>query len=232
MSQRLRSESGLYNVKLEHTYKAPVDGFWTWGKGNPYSHQTAGSIYIAPLNVSKVVEDNPELAPLIVEQMRTLMTNKMSAMLTEANAANHTQWVLTNDANKADLRIELAIVSLKTQKPLLHVAAKVVGHFTPTGVGDAIDYVSQGDIKLEGTIRDVRSGQLIMAFKDSNRAKLRFYHKDTYRRTGNVDANLRLWATKLAKLCRECSYDRIGNHTLKETIDNRTFKEALKVRFE
>ncbi len=228
MEQRLQSKSGLYGVPLEHSYKVPVNGFWTWGKGNPYARQSSVTIYIAPLNVSLVEKKNPELAPHLVKQMHELMTTKMNKTLAEANAANRTQWKLTSDAGKADIRIDLAVVSLRTQKPGLHIAGKVLGYVAPTGVGDAVDFISKGDITLEGAIRDCRSGQIYMAFKDSNRAKLRFYHKDTYRRTGNVDANLRLWAQKLALIFRESALDRLGNQTLKEKLENRSAKEVIK----
>ncbi len=228
--QRLQSESGLYNVSMEHTYKVPMDGYWTWGKGNPYTNQTCGSLYIAPLNVTCVQESYPELAPLLIEQMHGLMVEHMSTMLTDANAANHTHWVLTEDASKADIRINLAVVRVRMRKPGLGLLSKFIGFFTPKGVSNAVALISKGDISLEGTIRDNRSGQLIFAFKDSNRAKLRFYHKDTYRRTGNVDANLRLWAKRLAILCRECACDRMGEHTLQERIEASTFGDAVKAR--
>ncbi len=232
MSQRLQSESGLYDVQLTHMSKVPVDGLWLREDNTPRPRQTAGGLYIAPLDVSAVQEDYPELAPLLVEQMQALMTDKMSHALAESNAANQTRWILTEDVACADIRIDLAVVSLRTQKPWLHIFSEVIGFFAPTGVGDAIDYVSRGDITLEGTIADARSGQLLVAFKDSNRAHLRFYHKDTYRRTGNVDANLRLWANKLAHFCRECAYDRLGDHTLREKIEQRSFREAVEAHLE
>ncbi len=228
MSRQLHSESGLYNVPLEHSYKVPVDGYWTWNRHNPYTHQASGSLYIAPLNVSAVQEDYPELAPLIVEQMDGLLKEKMTLALNEANKANNTNWVLTRDAAKADIRIELAVVSLRTQKPLLHILSGIIGPFTPAGVSHAVDFVSKGDITLEGAIRSARDGQLMFAFKDSNRAHLRFYHKDTYRRTGHVDANLRRWARMLARLCREGAYDRMGDHTLQERLEQRSFSDAVK----
>ncbi len=228
LSQRLQSESGLYDVALEHSYKVATDGFWTWGKGNPCAHQASGAIYVAPLNISKVQENHPELAPVLVEQMHDLMSTNMSTMLAEANQANHTHWELTEDASAADLLIELAVVKLRTQKPALNVASKVLDYIAPTGVGDALGLVARGDITLEGTIRDNRNGQLILAFKDSNRAKIRFYHKDAYSRTGNVDANLRLWARRLATLCRDCAYDRMGDKTLREKIDELGVKDAIR----
>ncbi len=228
LEQQLQSESGLYNVPLEHTLKVPVDGFWIWDKGNPYAHQARGSMYIASLDVSRVQEDYPELAPLLVEQMHGLMVENMGHMLSEANAANHTQWALTEDAASADIRIDLAVVDIRSQKPSLYLISKFIGYFTPKGVSNAVSFIAKGNITLEGTIRDNRSGQLMFAFKDSNRAKLRFYHKNTYRRTGHVDANLRHWARELSALCRECACDRMGEHTLKEKIRERSFRKAVK----
>ncbi len=232
MSQQLQSESGLYDVQLIHTAKVPVDGIWIRNESSPAPRQAEGHLYIAPLQVSAVQDDYPKLAPLLVEEMRRLLTTKMEKALADANAANQTQWTLTDDPSRANVRIDLAVVSLKTQKPWLHVFSKVIGLFAPRGVGDAIDFIAKGDITLEGTIRDARSGQLIVAFKDSNRAHLRFYHKDTYRRTGNVDANLRLWARKLAAFCRDCACDRMGNKTLRERIEGRSTREVIKARLD
>ncbi len=232
MEQRLQSQSGLYDVELSHTYKVAVDGYWTWGKGSSCYHQPTGCLYIAPLDVSAVQKEYPELAPVLVEEMHGLMKTNMEKMLAESNAANRTLWRLTENEAEADIRIDLAVVSLKTQKPLLHIAAKVLGYVAPTGVGDAVELVARGDITLEGTIRDARKGELIMAFKDSNRAKLRFYHKDAYRRGGNADANLRLWAEKLAILCRECAPDRMEGQTLQDKVEQRTLGEVIRERAE
>ncbi len=228
LEQSLRSESGLYEVPLERNGKAAVDGLWLWGKGNPYAHKAEGYIYLAPLNISAVQAAYPEYAPLLAEQMHRLMADRMGAMLAEANEANHTRWALTEDASRADLHLELAVVKLRLQKPGLHIVAKASSHFTSDGVSDAIDYVSAGDIALEGAMRDGRTGELMLAFRDSNRAKLRFYHMDTYRRTGHVDANLRLWSQKLATLCRECACDRLGEGTLQEKLDKRPLSDVLK----
>ncbi len=228
MSQQLASKSGLYDVPLRHSYKVPVDGFWTWDKGNPYATMESGSLYIAPLDVSLVQEDHPELSANIVILMRDLMAKNMQKTLDDSNQANKPRWVLVDDAAKADIRIDLAVVKLRTQKPLLHIASLFIGHFTPRGVSNAMDYISKGNITLEGTIRDTASGEIAFAFKDSNRAKLKFYQKESYQRAGHVDANLRLWSQRLAKLCRECTADRAGDKTLSERVEARTLAESVK----
>ncbi len=230
MEQRLASESGLYNVPLERSIKVPVDGFWLCGTGNPYAQQKKVNFYVAPLNVSLIREDYPELAASMVPQMHDLMKRKLGKAFAEANAANHTQWVVTEQEQLADVSFELAVVNLRKRRPGLHIAAKVLGYVAPTGVGDAVEFIAKGDITLEGAIRDRRSGRLLLAFKDANRAPLRFYHKDTYRQTGHVDANLKLWAEKLARLCRESAHDRLGSSTLQQKVKERRVKDVITTR--
>ncbi len=230
MEQRLQSESGLYDVKLTRSYKVPVEGYWAWGKGDPYAGQAAVVFYVAPLDVTAVQEDHPELAPNMVRQMHDLMLQDLSESFAEANAANKTQWSLTEDPALADVRFDLAVVHLRLRRPVLHVVGKVLGYVAPTGVGDAVELIAKGDITLEGTIRNNRNGELLLAFKDANRAPLRIYHKNTYSQTGHVDANLKLWAEKLAMLCRECAHDRLGDKRLSEKIEERTVTDVIKVR--
>jgi hypothetical protein len=61
----LKSESGLYDVKLERSMKVGVDGVWLWGKGNPYANQKSGRVYIAPMNVSHVKNADAHLLKLL-----------------------------------------------------------------------------------------------------------------------------------------------------------------------
>ncbi len=227
LSQQLASQSGLYKVQLDHTYKIPVDGYWTWGKGNPYANQKEGTIYIAPVDVSQVQEDHPEIAERIVTQMHKLMVAELGRILKDYSTANNCKWELTEDATSADIRIDLAIVELRTQKPLLRIAGKIAGPFAPTGVGTAVEMVAKGDITLECTIRDNHNGQLMVAFKDSNRAKMRFYKKETYLRTGHVDANLRLWSHRTAMLCRHCAPDYMGGKSFQEAVDERPLSDII-----
>lgn len=84
------SESGLYNVTLHEKLKAPVDGIWTWGKGNPYLHQKSGYIYIAPLDVRLAAAEHPDMAPLMRPQMHDYMIQAFVEMLKDANKKNHT----------------------------------------------------------------------------------------------------------------------------------------------
>ncbi len=230
VEQRLASESGLYDVPLTHSIKVPVDGYWTWGKGNAAVDKKDLCFYVAPLDVSRVQEDHPELAPTMVMQMHDLMRCKLTEAFNEANAANQTRWHLTEQAGQADLRIDLAVVTLRKRRPILHIVAKVLGYVAPTGVGDAVDLIAEGDITIEGTIRRSSDNALLLAFKDANRAPLRFYHKNTYLRTGHVDANLKLWAEKLARLCRESAHDRLGDSTLKEKVKNRSMGDVIRTR--
>jgi hypothetical protein len=222
--QNLKSESSLYNVQLKHNPKVLVDGIWSWGKGNPYAGQKSGSIYIHPLDVSLVRRAYPQESKLMVIQMQDYLVQAIAKELKAINAANHCHWVLTTNPSAADICIKTAIVKFKPQKPSLK-AASAVGSVVMSmpGVNHILGSIADGDIRIEGTMRDARSGQLLLAFKDSNRKKVRIYTEEAYRATGNADANLKEWAGNIAKVIRMSAYDKMGNGTLKEKVKQRSY---------
>lgn len=231
MVRTLDSESGLYDVKLQRHPKAYVDGGWTWGKGNPYAQAKEGSIYIAPLDISKVVKDYPDMAPLMVDQMHRYVVDSVSRALSETNKANHTHWKLTDQPQKATLRVDMAVVHFRPQRPVLKVASSVGGHFVKVpGVSNAVGYFASGDICIEMTVRDGASGQLYLAFKDSNPKSAGLLSAEAYKRSGNADAGLHYWAERLAFLVRLGGHDKLGDHTLLEYLDNRSWGEVMKQR--
>ncbi len=224
----LTSESGLYDVQLRRSLKSSVNGGWTWGGGNPYRHQKRGSIYIAPLDISKVEEDQPELAPLMVPQMHDYMVSYVSKALQESNAANKTDWSLTDDPQKACIRVDTALVHFRPQRPLLRILSSITGHFIKIpGVSNVVGKFAEGDICLELTIRDVKSGELLLACKDSNRKTARLISAEAYKKTGNADVNLRSWAERLGKLVRQCAPDMLGDSTLIDKIRNRPITDVI-----
>ena len=229
MWRTLDSESGLYDVKLERNRKAMVDGGWTWGGGNPYAELKQGDIYIAPLNISKVEKKQPKLAPLMVPQMHDYVVKAVNKTLSESNAANGTKWALTNDPAKATVRVDMAVVHFRPQRPGLRILSSIGGHFVKVpGVSDVVGSFAKGDICLEMTIRDGKSGKLLLACKDSNRKTARLISADAYSRSGNADANLRYWAERLAYLIHLGSSNTLGNRTLKEYINDRSWGEVIK----
>lgn len=216
----LKSESGLYDVELQRYPKAFMDGAWTWGEGNPYAELRKGSIYIAPLDISKVQEDQPELAPLMVDQMHGYVVQCVQKALNESNAANKTEWVMTDKPAHATVRVDMALVHFRPQRPLLRLLSSVGGLFMKIpGVSDAVGYFSKGDICIEMTVRDGKTGKLLLACKDSNSRSASLISAEAYSRTGNADANLRYWAEQLAFLVRICSHDRAGKKKLTEYIE-------------
>ncbi len=224
----LTSESGLYDVQLRRSLKSSVDGGWTWGGGNPYLHQKSGALYIAPLDISKVEKAQPELAPLMVQQMHNYMVSYVGKALQEGNAANKNNWKLTDDPGKADIRVDTALVRFRPQRPLLRVLSSVGGPFVKIpGVSNVVGKFAEGDICIELTIRDVKSGQLLLACKDSNRKKAKLISADAYKKSGNADVNLRTWAERLGKLIRSCSPDKLGDATLKEKIQQRPVTDVI-----
>ncbi len=225
----LQSESGLYDVELRHTPKALVDGGWTWGGGNPYLHKKDGAICITPLDVSKVAEDEPELAPLMVSQMQDYIVKYVGEALEEANETNHQHWVLTDKPEQADIRVDMALVHFRPQKPFLRILSNVFSPFSQVpGVTGVVGNFAQGDISIELTIRDVRTGKLLLACKDSNRKNTLLISADAYKKSGNADVNLRGWAKKLGNLIRYCAPDQLGDGKLRDKIRNRSYSDVLK----
>ncbi len=225
----LASESGLYDVELRRAPKALVDGGWTWGGGNPYLHKKKGAICITPLDVSKVVDDEPELAPLMVSQMQDYIVRYVGDALRKANEANHQHWVLTDKPEHADIRVDMALVHFRPQNPVLRVLSNVLSPFSKVpGMTGVVGSFAQGDICIELTIRDVRTGKLFLACKDSNRKKTRLISAAAYRKSGNADVNLRGWAQKLGNLIRLCAPDHLGNGRLRDKIQERSYSNILR----
>lgn len=224
----LDSESGLYDVKLERTYKVPVDGIWFWGKGNPFPGKTNGSIYVAPMDVSLVEKDEPERAQLLRPQMYEYIVTDLHDALAEGNRANNMSWKLTANPAEADLRLDIALVHFKPQRPGLRLFSTFGGPFVKVpGVSDVVGHFAEGDIRIEVTLRNNRNGRLLMAAKDSNRKKARLYSADAYSRTGNADVNLRAWAHRIAVFIREGFPDK-SSKTMQERIEDRSLWEAAK----
>lgn len=231
LTRTLSSESGLYDVKLERNRKAMVDGGWTWGGGNPYAGLKEGSIYIAPLDISKVQEAQPELAPLLVPQMHDYVVEEVGKALRESNAAHNINWKLTDEPAKATVRVDMAVVHFRPQRPGLRLLSSIGGHFVKVpGVSDVVGSFAKGDICIEMTIRDGMSRRLLLACKDSNRKTARLISTDAYKRIGNADVNLRHWAKRLAYLIEISTSNQLEGRTLKEFINERSWGEVIKQR--
>ncbi len=227
----LKSETGLYDVKLVHTLKSGVDGVWSWGKGNPYVDQKEGKIFIAELKVDLIKDKYPRGANFMVRRMRRYVSEAAQKALEESNAANQANWQLTENESEADIRVDMAIASFRPQKPLLRVASTVGGFFSPVpGVSSVATRYSQGDIGIEMTIRNVKDGRLLFACKDSNREMTALIEKEAYRKGGNADVNLRVWADRLGKLIRSCSPDHLGTRSIRDRAKERSWWDVITTR--
>ena len=229
--QTLKSESGLYSVELQKNIKVPVKGYWTWGKGNPYSTKKDLRFYIHPMDVSRIMKTDPEAAPIMAIQMQDYMVQAIAAALREANAANNTAWAITTNPAEANVCLHTALVNFRRQRPVLKTANSIGGSFIGIpGVSNVIGFIADGNVGIECTMRDTRTGQLLMAFKDSNRKKIRLYSKDAYSYTGNADANLKEWAATMARVIRAAAHDKIGNTTLQKKVEEKSYWDAFSQR--
>ncbi len=229
--QKMQSETGLYKVELQKNIKVPVKGYWTWGKGNPYANKKDLRIYIHPMDVSRIMKSDPEAAPIMAVQMQDYMVQAIAASLREANAANNTTWAITANPAESDVCINTALVNFRRQRPVLKTINSVGGSFIDIpGVSNVLGYIADGNVGIECTMRDTRTGQLLMAFKDSNRKKIRLYSKNAYSYTGNADANLKEWAATMARVIRAAAHDKIGDSTLQKRIEEKSYWEVFSQR--
>ncbi|MBR5894397.1 MAG: hypothetical protein IKZ13_02500 [Akkermansia sp.] len=227
----LKSESGLYNVTLESSPKLPVKGYWLSGTGKRINPGTSGLIYLAPLNVKAISKKYPLAARQMRENMHKYLVTELNKALAEINSKNHTNWqITTTPTTTANARIDMAVVHFKPQRPILRVLVEILSFWSPVPMTSTLmSPASSGDICLECTVKNVHTGELLLAFKDENRKKPRYVNKEAYSRDGNADANLEFWAKRLAFVIRESAYDKSGTKTLKQRVNDMNAYDAAKI---
>lgn len=224
----LKSESGLYDVQLESSYKLPVKGIWLSGKAVHYTQRPKGRVYVAPLNIDAIVNDDPEAAHEMKQMMSTYMKEYLSKSFAEIRNANHTDWDITESEAEADLRVDIAIVHFKRQRPFLRIFSEAASNWSPVPMTSSLTApLSEGDICIEMTIRDAGNHELHMALKDANPGKPRYFREAAYKSYGNGIAAMRLWALKLALIIREAAADRGKGRTLKQRVENMNLFDVL-----
>ncbi len=227
-SSTLKSESGLYDVKLESSYKDPVDGSWVWDGTHPYAYSKNVRVYLAPLDVSLIQKEHPELAPLLAKQFEERIFEQFSKFLDEHNLKDGIGWKLTKDPKGAQMRINFAVVKFSPQYPALRTLATLGSLFSPIpGTGTVAAYFVEGSIGVEATIRDTKTNQLYLAFKDSNRQPAYIYTADAYSTLGQANANFKHWSAKMASLMSQCQTDGSCYVHYQNTVDSRNWLEAL-----
>lgn len=227
----LKSESGLYNVELEKTYKIPVSGAWFSGTGSKYAGQKTGAIFIAPLNVQAIVAEYPDESVTMKKEMESFVAAALDVSLRDLNQSNNVFWCQTLNPAAADIRVDMAVVDFKPQRPFLRGLIDLLSFWSPVPMTSTLAApITSGDICLEMTIRDARTGELLMALKDENSAKARYYRADAYSSSGNATANLRAWSHKLARIIREAANDRSGGKTLRQRLEETDLLDAAGMR--
>ena len=227
----LQSESGLYNVELQSTYKLPVRGVWFSGKGNQFNKVKAGTIYVAPLNVDAIQAEYPEQAAAMKQELHGFVSEYLGKTLADVNRANKTNWQSATAAAGADIRVDMAVVHFREQRPFLHAVVDVLSNWSPIPMTSTIAApLSKGDICLEMTIRDNRSGELLLALKDENKGGLEYYKAEAYSKHSNATASLKAWARMLANIIRETACDRSGGQSLQQRVENMSMIDTALLR--
>lgn len=227
----LKSESGLYNVELETSFRIPVNGAWFSGTGQKYTAQKKGAIYIAPLDVQAIAAEYPEESVSMKKEMEDFVAAALDVSLRDLNQTNKVFWCQTLNPAAADIRVDMAVVDFKPQRPFLRGLVDLFSFWSPVPMTSTLAaHITSGDICLEMTIRDARTGELLMALKDENSAKPRYYRAEAYSSSGNATANLRAWAHKLARIIREAANDRNGGKTLRQRLEEMDLLDAAGLR--
>lgn len=220
----LQSESGLYDVRLERNVKLDVQGSWLTDTPCAETRQEQGSLYLAPLDIQLVYGEEPELSTILQQKMGEYMQEGVASALQEMQST----WTIAPDAENATLRIDLAIVRFRPQKPFLNLAGHITSHFVPVPfIGNATNAIAGGDIVLEGTIREVKTGKLLFAFKDSNRKKGKLFNGTMFTKLGPAEASLKSWVYSMSQLIMAGKYAAETGTTVKELIKEEGYGHAL-----
>lgn len=223
----LRSESGLYDVTLLRNVKVNMDGYWFANDLHRYNDIKKGSIYIAPLDISRVSADEPEYAPILQEKMDSAMKESIGKAL----QTNSNGWTLAPAPDKATIRIDIAVVKFKPQRPALRLLGNIGSLFSPVpGTGNAVDAISGGDIGIEGAIHDVKTGDLLMAFKDHNRKSGHYVSGTAFTRLGPAEASLESWAKTLGLFMVARNVAAKKGKTPQQLLDEETMLHAMERR--
>ena len=188
-------------------------------------------MYVAPLNVSAIAQQDPEAAEEMKKMMGAYVKEFLGKSFTEIRNANHTDWDITDSAADADLRVDIAVVHFKRQKPYLRIFTEVASNWSPVPMTSSLaSPLSAGDICIEMTVRDTRSNELLMAIKDANPGKPKYFQSSAYQSYGNGIAGMRLWALKLAIVIRETAADRSHGQSMKERLEDMNLFDVVKHR--
>lgn len=225
----LRSESGLYDVNLEKYHKLDVKGCWFVNRPELFRNEKSGTIYIAPLNIEQVSAKQPELSPVLQQKMGEYMQESVAEALQSCRSA----WTIAPTAEHATLRIDMAVVRFSPQRPALTLVGKIGGLFSPVPfVGSAMEAIADGNIVIEGTVRDVKTGQLLMAFKDSNRKNGRIINGTALTRLGAAEASLKSWAHSMSRLILAGHTAAVTGKSVLQQVEDESYAHALMRRME
>lgn len=226
--QQLQSESGLFDVPLQHHCKVAVDGYYIADQVGQVPLPKTGTICVTPMDVALVQQGaGADYLPAMQEHMLGYMQTEMAAALKEFFPNG--EWVVTQDATKATVRVDTALVRFRPQKPVLRVVTSVVDSFVDVPLlSRGVKKFAAGDICIEGAVRLCRDNSLLYAFKDSNRETAALYKAEAYQRTGNAELSLRIWAKKLARLIYASAYARRNGDDIRRLIDERSLMDTVK----
>lgn len=228
MQQRM---SVLSDVPLHRSLKVAVDGYYIAPNPERRTLPARGTVYVAPMDVTAVKGSADECLPAMQENMHRYLCEEIDAALRDVCPAG--EWTRTDDAAQATLIYRTALVRFRRQRPVLRGLAVIAGPFVDVPlVSDAVKRFAKGDICIEGTVSYRPTNALIAAFRDANRESTAFYEVAAYRPTGHVEANLRIWAKKMARLIYANDLMERRGESFEEVVKERSVGDTLKAYLE
>ena len=124
------------------------------------------------------------------------------------NPPTYPRFRLTSGPRPDAVTLELAIVELNPTSPKGN-AVKTGLKFVVGPVAGLGSYFTQGNIAIEGKLRNNRTGELIFQFADTPSDKMTFYSLRDFRPYGHATHTIQEWAKQFEEFTRTRSNERV-----------------------
>lgn len=223
--------SVLSNVPLNHSVKIAVDGYYVYSNPGKRLLPATGTVYVAPMDVSQVEREADDSLSAMQQYMHDCLSSEVAAALHDV--CPNGEWKLTDDAAKATLVYQTALVRYRPQKPVLRGLAVLASPFVEVPfVASAVKKFAKGDICIEGAVRFRETNTLLVAIKDSNRESTALYESAAYRPTGNAEVNLRIWAKKMARFIYADALMTREGKSFEQVVEDRSVGDTIRAYME
>lgn len=184
-----------------HPWNAPFEGLWVnpKTKGNEKHYQR---LYIAPVTIDYLTPpaDKHWHSEEFKTQAVKLAAGFDRTLREELSRQPKLPITVTDNRNKADLALEVAIVHMDRTLVAVNMVSLGSSFFIP-GVSYGLGLISNGDMAMTGRLTDTRSGELLAVFGDYRSDEPAVFGSlRDYTMYGNHRKTIGMWSAKLAEL--------------------------------